>query len=40
MSKRLTVLDKAIKAIDNKILALMAAREELIAQKNGTGEKQ
>ena len=36
MSKRPTVIDKAIKAIDAKILALMAAREELIAQqRNG-----
>jgi len=33
MSKRLTVLDKAIRAIDDKIAALEAARAELLAQK-------
>ena len=33
MSKRPTVLDKAIKAIDDKIAALQAARAELLAQR-------
>ena len=34
MSKRLTVIDKAIKAIDDKIAALQAARAELLAQRD------
>jgi hypothetical protein len=33
MSKRRTVLDKAIQAIDDKIAALQAARAELLAQQ-------
>jgi len=36
MSKRLTALDRAIRALDAKIEALKAAREELInQQQNG-----
>jgi hypothetical protein len=34
MSKRETLLDKAIKAIDDKITALALAREELLNQRN------
>jgi hypothetical protein len=34
VSKRRTVLDKAIKAIDDKIAALQAARAELLAQQH------
>lgn len=34
MSHRPTLLDKAIKAIDDKITALALAREELLAQRN------
>jgi hypothetical protein len=32
MSKRQTVIDKTIKAIDDKIAALQAARAELVEQ--------
>jgi hypothetical protein len=35
MSHRPTLLDKAIKAIDEKIAALTLAREELLAQRHG-----
>jgi hypothetical protein len=34
MSKRETLLDKTIKAIDLKIAALELARKELLAQRN------
>ena len=34
MSRRETPLDKAIKAIDEKIAALLLAREELVAQQH------
>jgi len=34
MSKRPTLLDKAIKALDDKITALALAREELLAQRD------
>jgi hypothetical protein len=36
MSHRPTGLDKAIKAIDEKIAALTLAREELLAQRYAT----
>lgn len=39
MSRRETQLDKAIKAIEDKIAALTLAREELVTQKYATEQR-